>query len=51
MTAPARTATTATRWRSALAAAGRGVAAHTEARLAAASGNLAALIAADGSAS
>ncbi|MEV4135135.1 LuxR C-terminal-related transcriptional regulator [Dactylosporangium sp. NPDC049742] len=36
MTAPARTASTATRWRSALAAAGRGVDAHTEALLAAA---------------
>ncbi|MEV0565192.1 hypothetical protein [Dactylosporangium sp. NPDC050588] len=36
MTAPARTATTATRWRSAPAAADLGVAAHTQPLLAAA---------------
>ncbi|GAA1539708.1 hypothetical protein GCM10009827_068760 [Dactylosporangium maewongense] len=47
MTAPTRTATTATRWRSALAAAGRGVDAHTEALLAAAAaGDPAVLVAA-----
>ncbi|MEV0565190.1 hypothetical protein [Dactylosporangium sp. NPDC050588] len=52
MTAPARTATTATRWRSALAAPGRGIDAHTTALLAvAATGDLTALIADDGGAS